>query len=148
MGIEILRGTKTDKAKKFSSCWTCSQKIQFDPTRKSKGGKLIPLNEDGSPHDCPMNYFKPNRNNSNYSNDNQKPPVVKAMTVINATKGFQQDTLAKFTDVYKRFVEVQEQFKFQQSQMTALQQEVKLLRQQLATNNDNDNSSRRADSSE
>jgi hypothetical protein len=51
--VENSSTYSTDTAKKFSSCWTCRQEIQFDPSRKSKRGKLIPLNEDGSLHDRP-----------------------------------------------------------------------------------------------
>lgn len=37
----------------------CGQWIHFDPSQKSQSGKMIPLNKDGSPHNCPNNqYFK------------------------------------------------------------------------------------------
>jgi hypothetical protein len=51
--VEISTQYDTDTAKKFSSCWTYQQEIQFDPSRKSKRGKSIPFNEDESLHDCP-----------------------------------------------------------------------------------------------
>lgn len=46
MKVELSEGTTTNVAKRFSSCWTCKQEIQFDPTTKSKSNKLIRLSED------------------------------------------------------------------------------------------------------
>ena len=44
--------TDTNQHKRLLPCRTCSQNICFDKNRVSKNGRLIPLNEDGSPHDC------------------------------------------------------------------------------------------------
>jgi hypothetical protein len=50
---EVPKSSSTGKAIKLLPCRTCQQNIQFDPNRKSKTGKLIPLNPDGTAHDCP-----------------------------------------------------------------------------------------------
>jgi hypothetical protein len=37
----------------FTGCKYCRQKIMFSKTVVSKNQKMIPLNEDGTPHNCP-----------------------------------------------------------------------------------------------
>jgi len=41
----------------------CGIEIQFDPTKKSASGKMIPLEYDGNPHKCPNSkyYSKPTK---------------------------------------------------------------------------------------
>jgi len=34
-------------------CYTCTADIKFDDNVRSQSGKKIPLNQDGSPHQCP-----------------------------------------------------------------------------------------------
>jgi hypothetical protein len=36
----------------FTRCKYCSQEISFSKTVVSKNGKMIPLDEDGNPHNC------------------------------------------------------------------------------------------------
>lgn len=37
--------------------YECGTEVQFDPAKVSKSGKMIPLEGDGSPHNCPNNPF-------------------------------------------------------------------------------------------
>lgn len=53
MGEVVPKSNSTEKAIRLLPCRTCQQNINFDPNRKSKTGKLIPLNPDGTAHDCP-----------------------------------------------------------------------------------------------
>ena len=41
------------KKNEGTKCYYCEQAIKFDPKKRSDSGKAIPLNMDGTPHDCP-----------------------------------------------------------------------------------------------
>ena len=44
------------------NCRSCGIEIHFDPTKKSKSGKFIPLEFNGAPHQCPNSkYVKPQK---------------------------------------------------------------------------------------
>ena len=51
------------------SCHGCQQPIKFDNAVKSESGKVIPLNPDGSRHDCPA------KSQNNSAPAVQKPPT-------------------------------------------------------------------------
>jgi hypothetical protein len=38
-------------------CYTCNRAIKFDSSVRSKSDKAIPLNLDGSKHDCPKSLY-------------------------------------------------------------------------------------------
>ena len=46
-------------------CYTCNRAIKFDSSIRSKSDRAIPLNLDGSKHDCPKSSY----NKARASND-------------------------------------------------------------------------------
>jgi hypothetical protein len=62
--------------KKVSLCrYGCSKQIKFDDTKVGKNGRRIPLNLDGTRHDCP---FSPH----NQANQNLQTQVQQIDTTI------------------------------------------------------------------
>ena len=43
--------------REWPRCITCNEAIRFDRKQRSENGKFIPLNLDGSRHDCPKSPY-------------------------------------------------------------------------------------------
>ena len=58
------------------NCKYCSQQITFNDNIISRKGRKIPLNLDGSNHNCPQNPFNLSKRDANDNKDSKKERVL------------------------------------------------------------------------
>lgn len=74
--LKQIQQTHNNAARSAITCKYCSQQITFKESIASARGKKIPLNSDGSHHDCPQRPFNQARSSSNSKKEMKGPDFV------------------------------------------------------------------------